>query len=84
MYIYYYSTCSESNDTIVPSYIQENNFTPLMVACTIGDSVSHVVHLLLENEANPDGDPNVSFSALVHSELVIYLLYSSDRLIADL
>ena len=42
------------------SLLQDNNETPLMVACTIGDLVHRIAELLLKNGANPDGDPNVS------------------------
>ncbi len=39
--------------------MQERNYTPLMVACTLGDGVYQVAESLLECEADPNGDPNV-------------------------
>ena len=39
---------------------QVNHNSPLMVGCTIGDSVEEVCRLLLQNRASPDGDPRVS------------------------
>ena len=63
---------------------QENGYTPLMVACTISDSVAHVAELLLQNGARPDGDPQVLLICGVMnlSFLNLYLFFC--RLIADL
>ncbi len=39
--------------------VQEKSYTPLMVACTLGDSVHQVVELLLKSEASTSGHPEV-------------------------
>ncbi len=42
--------------------IQERSYTPLMVACTLGDGVHQVVELLLKSGANASGHSEVCLS----------------------
>ncbi len=51
--------------------VQERSYTPLMVACTLGDGVHQVVELFLKSGASTSGHPEVCLTTSVVQNVLV-------------